>query len=402
MTIHATSQIRSPEQSLRPDHWVFPVVLLAVGTFAIGTDSFVLAGILPQLASGLRISEGAAGQVVTAFAITYAIAAPFLSVLTHRVPRKALIAIGLAVFVVMNAAGAFAPTFAVLLVTRVLCALGAASFTPTANAVSTVLAGPAARGRALSITLGGIALGTVFGVPVGTAIGQHFGWQASLLFVAAVGLVALIALSVVLPHLAGEAVVPLRRRFGVMGDPRVILVVLVTAVATGSGILVYTYIAPIVHTIAGISGGTLAIALLIWGVGGAVGAFGCGWFTDRIGAGPTSALGIAVLAAALAVMAFAGSPVVVLIAMFFGGVGSWAFVAPNNHMLTGLHPTMASVVISFNSTGTYVGQAAGAAVGGVLLVSGLGATPTVLIAVAGLVVAAILALAAWRATRVRG
>jgi predicted MFS family arabinose efflux permease len=337
MTTASTASNHGPASAPQGEHWLAPVILLAVGTFAIGTDSFVLAGILPQLSPGLRVTEGAAGQVVTAFAITYATTAPFLSVLTHRVPRKTLIAFGLTLFVLMNVAGAFAPTLGVLIVTRVVCALGAASFTPTANAVSTVLAGPAARGRALSITLGGIALGTVFGVPVGTTIGQHLGWQASLLFVAAVGLVALVALVIVLPHLAGDAVIPMRQRFAVMGDRRVVLVVAITALATGSGILVHTYIAPIVHATAGISGALLALGLLVWGIGGAVGAFGCGWVIDRLGAGRTSALGIAILAAALVVIAFSSSATVTLVVMFFGGVGSWAFAAPNNHMVTGLH-----------------------------------------------------------------
>ena len=399
MTSASTTQQHRPASSPQQNHWLTPVILLAVGTFAIGTDSFVLAGILPQLSSGLHVSEGAAGQVVTAFAITYAIAAPFLSVLTHRIPRKLLITIGLTVFVVMNIAGAFAPTLSVLVATRVICALGAASFTPTANAVSTVLAGPASRGRALSIALGGIALGTVFGVPVGTTIGQHLGWQRSLLFVAAVGLVALVALGIVLPHLNGDAAVPMRRRFAVMGDRRVILVVAVTALATGSGILVYTYIAPIVHATAGITGSALALGLLIWGVGGAVGAFGCGWVIDKIGSGRTSALGIAILAAALIAIALSTSAPLTLVVMFFGGIGSWAFVAPNNHMITGLHPTMASVVISFNSTGTYVGQALGAAVGGILVTAAVGASTTALIGTAGLIVAAVLALVASRVTR---
>ncbi|WP_020015028.1 MFS transporter [Promicromonospora sukumoe] len=400
MTTETTSPHRHSPSDERPDRWIVPVALLAIGTFAIGTDSFVLAGILPELSADLEVSEGAAGQTVTAFAITYAIAAPFLSVLTHRVPRKTLIAISLAVFVAMNVAGALSPNLAVLITTRVLCALGAAGFTPTANAVATTLAGPAARGRALSVTLGGIALGTVFGVPLGTFLGQHLGWQASLAFVALVGLAALVALAVALSHLDGEAAVALRHRFAVMGDRRVALVVLITALATGSGILVYTYIAPIVHDIAGISGSALAAGLLVWGVGGAIGAFGCGWFTDRIGAGLTSALAIMLLAAALSVIALAHSPWVVVVAMLFGGIGSWAFVAPNNHMLTGLHPQMAGVVISFNSTGTYVGQAAGAGIGGVLLTSGLDASATVLISVAGLLVAACLALVARRITRV--
>jgi predicted MFS family arabinose efflux permease len=395
-----TSDARTTARSAMSRHWAFPVALLALGTFAIGTDSFVLAGILPQLSSGLRISEGAAGQVVTVFAITYAVAAPFLSVFTQRVPRKTLIAIGLGVFVLANIAGAFAPTLGVLVVTRVLCALGAASFTPTANAVSAALAGPARRGTALSITLGGIALGTVFGVPIGTAIGQALGWAASLVFVAAVGMVALVALLLVLPHLEGDPAVSIRRRFAVMGEWRVITVVLVTAVATGSGILVYTYIAPLLETLTGISGSALALGLLVWGVGGAIGAFGCGPVIERIGAGYTSALGILVLAAALIVIAFAPSVPVVMVAMLFGGIGSWSFVAPNNHMLTGLRPSLASVVISFNSTGTYVGQALGAGIGGALIGSGLGARSLILISVGGLVAAVILALVARRVTRV--
>jgi predicted MFS family arabinose efflux permease len=374
-------------------------MLFAVGTFAIGTDSFVLAGILPELARGLRVSEGAAGQVVTAFAITYAIAAPFLSVLTQRLPRKALILIALALFTVGNIAGAFAPTLAVLLISRVLTALGAASFTPTANAAATTLAGPARRGRALSVVLGGIALGTVIGVPAGTAIGQQVGWQGSLLLVAALGIVALVAISIVLPHLNGDAQSPLRARFALMAQRRVLLVVGVTALATGSGIMVYTYIAPILDRTAHVTGSALAIFLLVWGVGGAVGAFGSGWMTERIGAGRTSALSIALLALALLGIAFIPNGAVVLAFAVVGGIGSWGFVAPDNHMLTGMHPKTASVVIAFNSTGTYVGQAVGAAVGGSLIVSGLAAALICVIGAAGLLVAAVLALVASRVTR---
>jgi predicted MFS family arabinose efflux permease len=398
MTSSTPIQSDRPGQAPTLQRWRVPVTLLAVGTFAIGTDSFVLAGILPQLASGLHVSEGSAGQVVTAFAVTYAVAAPFLSVVTQRIPRKTLVSLGLALFVLANVAGAFAPTLGLLLLARVFCALGAASFTPTANAVSAILAGPAARGRALSITLGGIAVGTVFGVPVGTAIGQRVSWNASLLFVAAVGFVALVAVWFVLPHLSGESAVPLRQRFRVMGDKRVILVVAVTALATGSGILVYTYIAPILEAMAGITGSTLALALLAWGVGGAIGAFGSGVVADKIGSGKTSALGVALLGLGLLIIALAHVTPVIFIGMVLGGVGSWSFVAPNNHMLTGLHPKLTSVVISFNSTGTYVGQALGAVFGGLLLAAGLDVTSFAFIGVAGIIVSVILATFAAKAS----
>ena len=378
--------------------WVPATVLFAVGTFAIGTDSFVLAGILPQLAHGLKVSEGAAGQVVTVFAITYAIAAPFLSVLTQRLPRKTLILVALGLFAVGNVASALSPTLTLLLISRVATALGAASFTPTANAAAATLAGPAHRGRALSVVLGGIALGTVLGVPAGTAIGQNIGWQGSLLLVAALGVVALVAIAVVLRPLSGEAQLPIRDRFAVMAQGPVLLVVGVTALATGSGIMVYTYIAPILSGTANVSGSALAVFLLVWGVGGAVGAFGSGWLTERIGAGYTSALSITLLAIALAGIAFVPDLAVVMALAFIGGVGSWGFVAPDNHMLTGMHPKTPSVVIAFNSTGTYAGQAVGAGVGGALITAGVAGPVMCIAASAGLLAAAALALVARRVT----
>jgi predicted MFS family arabinose efflux permease len=131
-----------------------PVAVLALGTFAMGTDSFVLAGILPQLASGLAIPESAAGQVVTAFALTYGLAAPFIAAATARGPRKALLGLALALFALANLGSALAPDLPMLLATR-------------------IVAGAAQRGRALSIVLGGLTVGTVFGVPIGTALGQH-------------------------------------------------------------------------------------------------------------------------------------------------------------------------------------------------------------------------------------
>jgi predicted MFS family arabinose efflux permease len=367
-----SSPVSSPAPPVPPaaagaSRWAARVLVLALGSFAMGTDSFVLAGILPQLASGLRVSEGSAGQVVTAFALTYAVSAPFLAAATGKVPRKALMAVALTLFVAANLAAAAAPTLTLLLVARIATGVGAALFTPTASAAAVALAGPARRGQALSIILGGLAVGTVFGVPAGTAIGQHLGWQASLLFVAAVALAALILLLTTLPALPTPPVVPMRQRMALLVDRRVLLIVAVTMVATASGILVYTYIAQILAGTAHITGTALAIALLAWGVGGSLGAFGSGWLTDRYGANRTLLLAITALGLTLLGLAYAGGPAVVLPLMAVNGAAGWAVATPNNHRLTGLAPTLPSVVISFNSSGIYLGQAVGAVTGGLLL-----------------------------------
>jgi predicted MFS family arabinose efflux permease len=356
----------APPPAATSSRWLARVLVLALGSFAMGTDSFVLAGILPQLAASLRVTESSAGQVVTAFALTYALSAPLLATATGRVPRKPLMAVALALFAGANLAAAAAPTLPLLLAARVATALAAAAFTPTASAAAVALAGPERRGQALSIILGGLAVGTVFGVPAGTAIGQHLGWPASLVFVAAVGLAALVLLAT-LPALPTPPAVPARQRLALLIDRRVLVIVAITTVATAAGILIYTYIARVLAATAHVTGTTLAVALLAWGVGGSLGAFGSGWLTDRYGPYRTLLLALTTLGLALLGLGQAHRAAAVLPLMAVFGAAGWAVATPNNHRLTGLAPAVPSVVISFNSSGIYLGQAAGAAAGGLFL-----------------------------------
>ncbi len=353
-----------------------PVVVLALGSFAMGTDSFVLAGILPQLAGGLQVSQSAAGQVITTFALTYALAAPLLAAVTSRLPRKPLMLVALLLFVGANLASAAAPSLTVLLVARVAAGLGAALYTPTASAAAVSLAGPERRGQALSIIIGGLTVGTVFGVPAGTAIGQHVSWQASLIFVAVVGAAALLGLLVTLPALATPAPVPMSQRFGLLVSRRVLAIVAVMTLASAASIIVYTYIAQILDETAHITGTGLAVALLAWGLGGTAGAFGSGWLTDHYGAQRTLLAALTVLSATLAALGYAHSTALVLMLMLMAlnGAAAWAVATPNNHRLTALVPRLPTVVISYNSSGIYLGQALGSALGGLLLAHGTSAS----------------------------
>lgn len=347
--------------------WGRAVAVLAVGSFAMGTDSFVLAGILPQIADGVDASISATGQVITAFALTYGLAAPFLAAFTSRLPRKPLIAAALTIFVLANLASAAAPNLFLLLAARVVAGLGAALYTPNASAAAVVVAGPARRGQALGIILGGLTVGTVFGVPVGTWIGQQVSWEASLIFVAAVGTVALVGMLTVLPQLQLPPAVPLAQRFGVLANRRVVAIVLFMLLESAGAIMVYTYIADVLRGTSDISGSTLAVTLLIWGVGGMFGAFGSGPLTDRWGPDRTLTVAIVVLAVSLVLLAVVSSVPLVMLVMAVNGAAGWAVATPNNHRLTEYVPHLPSVVISFNASGIYIGQAIGAALGGFLL-----------------------------------
>ncbi len=344
-----------------------PVAVLAMGSFAMGTDSFVLAGILPNIAGDLHVSTAAAGQTTTVFAHTYALAAPLLAGLTGALPRKPLMLAALGLFVLANLASAAAPTLALLLVARVAAGLGAALYTPNASAAATALVEPARRGRALAMVLGGLTVGTVLGVPVGTAIGQRISWQASLVFVVVVGLVALLGILATLPSLALPPAVPLRARFALLGNRRVLAIVTVMLLASAASISVYTYIAVVLAHTAHITGTTLAAVLLVWGAGGAVGAFGSGALTDRYGPGTALVLAIITLTVTLAALTVTTSVPVVFVVMAVNGAAAWAVATPNNHRLTALAPALPGVVISLNSSGIYLGQALGAGAGGLLL-----------------------------------
>jgi len=372
--------------------------LLAVGTFAMGTDSFVLAGILPQISHGFGVPVSSAGQVVTAFALTYAVLAPLLAAATHRIPRRLLISLALMIFILGNLGGALAPSLPLLLTARAVTAVGAALFTPTANGIAIALAGPQRRGTALSIVLGGLATGTVVGVPVGTGLGQQFGWRASLVFIAAVAVAALLALLASLPPLTNPAAATPAQRLSVLINGPVAVVVLISTLATASGILFYTYIAEVLGAVAHVRGWQLTAALIIWGAGAAGGAFGSGPLTDRIGPRPMVIIAIACTGASILALIFAGGLGPAAPLLFIGGAAGWAVNTPTNHLVSGLVPAAAPVAISFNSSGTYLGQALGAGLGGALLAGGLPAAGLCVAAAIGSVCTLIMFLATGRVT----
>ncbi|MBO0792300.1 MAG: MFS transporter, partial [Ktedonobacteraceae bacterium] len=187
----------------------FRILVLALGTFAIGTDGLVIAGILPAMAHDLRISVDTAGLLVTGFAWIYALGSPVLATATGRIPRKQLLLSGLVVFLSANILAALATNFWLLLAARVLAALGAALYTPVASTVASAMVPPEMRGRALAIVLAGMTVATVMGVPLGIIVAAQFGWQMTFWVVAALSIIAFIGVLALLPAVANPPAVGL-------------------------------------------------------------------------------------------------------------------------------------------------------------------------------------------------
>src|SRR5215471_3414225 len=190
----------------------FRILVLALGTFAIGTDGFVIAGILTSITHDLSVSLALAGFLVTAFSLVYALGSPVLAALTSSIARQHLLLLTLSVFILANVLAAGATSFLLLLLARMIAALSAALYTPSASTVAAALAPQEKRGQALSLVTAGLTIATVAGVPLGILISSQLSWRTTFLFVAMLGVIAFVGILAFFPSVANPPAVGLRKR----------------------------------------------------------------------------------------------------------------------------------------------------------------------------------------------
>jgi predicted MFS family arabinose efflux permease len=339
------------------------IYILALGTFAIGTDGFVMAGVLGDISVRTHVSISTAGLLVTMFAWTYAVASPVVGALGARIPRRRMLCLALIVFGIGNILAALATSYALLAVARVVTAIGAASYTPSASVTAAALAPERLRGRALGIVMGGLTIATVFGVPIGTYLGTRTSYHGVFWFVTALGVLALVGVAVLMPDvpLPPKAALTIR---GSLKIPGVRSTLLVNVFAAAGGFTAYTYISPLLHTVAGVSGTTISLLLMAYGFGGAVGSTLGGWLSDRWGAYQAALLGLATYIVFLATLTVTAVTVAgAAVAVFGWGVTSWLLVPPQQHRLIGIEPKAASRLLSLSASTMYIGIGSAATVG---------------------------------------
>ena len=352
----------------------FRLVVMALGTFAIGTGSFVLAGPLESVAKDLSVSVGTAGNLVTVFAITYAISSPVLVTLVgSAAPRRVLVA-AMAVFVLGNAAAVAAPTFGLLVLCRILAACGAAVFTPTALAVAAGLASPRERGRSLSVVTGGITISFVIGIPLGSIIGTYAGWRMTFVMVAVLGVVALLGIRALLPDIEGPPVVGLRDRVDALGKPAVVVVLCLTTLGLMGGFVVFTYLGPLLARITGFGGAGVSGLLFLFGVAAIFGNSLGGHGADRFAYARLMTVILILLSLALlgfsVLVSFSGSVLAIpgtLAVLALWGVAGFALVPLQQYRVVQLAPQTRNVALSLNASAIYLGQGTGAGLGALAL-----------------------------------
>ncbi|MER6523225.1 MFS transporter [Streptomyces sp. NPDC060334] len=341
------------------------LVVLATAMFAIGTDSFVIAGILPDAADSLDVPVGTAGWLLTAYALTYAVLGPVMAALTARLPRRTLFLAGFAIFTAGNLVTAFVPVFAVALASRAVAGLGGAMITPAAVAAAAALAPPERRGRAIATVMTGLSAATALGAPIGTALGSLTGdWRATMWFVSALGVSAALGIALFLPSIPTPPAVPLRTRVAPLADRRIGLVLLTTLLAYTGLYTVYSFIGESLDRATGGSGTTLAALLLVWGLAATVGTLASGTLVDRFGDRRVINTSITVAAIDFALLPWTSAHLPSAVAaLLVWGVCGWGLLAPQTHRLITAMPTAAPLLTGLASAAVYIGVSAAPLVG---------------------------------------
>lgn len=346
-----------------------PLMALAIAAFGIGTSEFIIMGLLPNLSEDFHVSIPKAGVLVTAYALSVTIGSPVVAMATAQLERKRALLLLLGVFIIGNLACAVAPTYNLLFMARVLTALCHGAFFGIGSVVAANLVPRNQRAQAIALMFSGLTLANVLGVPAGTALGQVFGWRASFWAIVPIGLIAAVAVFFLVP--AQESVSSrLIHEFRVLRNPRVLLVLAMSVLGSASLFCVFTYIAPTLETVTGVSPHGVTIVLLLFGVGITVGNLVGGALSDWR---PLRFLVMALLAllVSLVCLYFAEPYAIPMVAsVLLWGALVFAAGTPLQARIVEQAAAAPNLASTLNQGAFNLGNASGATLGGLLLTAG--------------------------------
>ena len=374
---------------------------LAIGAFGIGLTEFVIAGILPQIATHFSVDIPTAGLMATTYALGVFVGAPILTVLGARIPRKTML-IGLAlVFTLGNILTALAPTFPLALAGRILTSFNHGTFFGIGSIIAASLVAKDRQASAIAFMFSGLTLANLFGVPAGTWLAQVYDWRLVFWLIAGIGLVTVLSVALLVPRIEAGKAIALKAELRAFVDPQVLLAMGITIFGPAAFFTSITYIAPMMAEEAGLADAAIAWLMVLFGLGLAVGNWMGGRFADRSLFGT---LFVTLAAQAIVLFVFwlgVTSAIVAYASVFLMAAFGFATVSPIQKLVMDRAsragaPTMAA---SVNIGMFNLGNAIGAWVGGATIAAGFGlASPNWAGAILSLVALG-LAVVAWASPR---
>ena len=343
---------------------------LTLSAFAIGTTEFVIVGLIPTIAEQLNVSLPSAGLLVSLYALGVAIGAPILTALTGKLPRKWLLVGLMALFTAGNLLAWQAPGYESLIVARILTGLAHGVFFSVGSTIATGLVAKEKAASAIAIMFSGLTVALVTGVPLGTWIGQVFGWRETFLVVSALGVIAMAGSLLLIPNnLPKGAASSLREQLSVLTHKPLLMVYAKTALGYGGAFTAFTFLAPILQQVSGFGANAVSLILLVYGVSVAVGNIWGGKLADKMGPLPALKLMFGGLALILLMLTFtAPHPVLAVFTVLVWGAFAFGNV-PGLQVLVVkqavIHtPNAVDVASGLNIAAFNVGIALGSVVGG--------------------------------------
>ncbi|SMD75578.1 Inner membrane transport protein YdhP [Bacillus paranthracis] len=251
---------------------MFALLALAISAFGIGTTEFISVGLLPSISKDLNVSVTTAGLTVSLYALGAAVGAPVLTALTASMSRKTLLMWIMVIFIIGNGIAAVATSFTILIIARVVSAFAHGVFMSIGSTIAAAIVPENKRASAIAIMFTGLTVATITGVPIGTFIGQQFGWRASFMAIVVIGIIAFIANSILVPsNLENGVPVSFRDQFKLIKNGRLLLVFIITALGYGGTFVTFTYLSPLLQEVTGFEASTVTIILLVYGIAIAIG-----------------------------------------------------------------------------------------------------------------------------------
>ncbi len=373
---------------------------LAIGSFGIGMTEFVLMGLLPQISADLLPDAWASdsadaiartGWLITLYALGVVVGAPTIAASVAKYPRHRVMLILAAALTAFNALTFVMPTFELVAVSRFLAGLPHGAYFGIGALVAADVLGPGKRAQGVAFVLTGLTLANVVGVPVGTGLGQQFGWRVAFMIVAAIFALAAVLIALFVPAHAGDPGRTLRAKLGVFRIPQVWLTLGIGAIGFGGFVAAYSYIASIVTEVAGSPAWVVPIVLVVMGIGMTIGNLLGGRLADR-DLRRTLLGGLGGLALVQVLLALTCGWIVTLVVFVFGvGIVSSALSPSIQTRLMDVAGDNQSIAAALNHSALNIGNATGAALGGAVIAAGLGFVAPVwvgaILAAAGLVIA---------------
>lgn len=363
------------------------IYILAIISFLVGTSEYIVSGILDKIADSMGITVVAAGQLITVFSLTYAIATPVLMALTARWDRRRLMITALGIFVVANLLSFVLPGYELLLASRILMALGAGMVVVTALSIAAKIAPEGKQAGSLATVIMGFTASLIIGVPLGRMVAAAFGWKAVFIGIALLGIVAMLIISVTIPRIQGDAHVPLRQQFSLLKNPKVALGLSISFFWLGGYSVAYTYLSPYLLQISGLQESLLSTALLAFGIASLVGSKLGGFSADKKGVTFTLLSGMTLHVIALILLSLAGhSAFAVFAILILWSFAAWSTGPAQQYNLVTIKPESSGVMLGLNQSMMQLSMAAGAGIGGVV-VSGVSLSAVTWIGAVGVLVA---------------